>query len=379
MSQKERIRIILKKLKISGKIDTAALKDLTDEEKDLIRTLYGEKLTDESLEFLEELNAERDWEKVKARLDIKKPRMVPLWKNMMKYAAVFMGAVSLICLFRVMSTAPEEPGIAEDTIQLKTGDNRVKVIDQAGNQQIISASGEVVAVQQGNKIRYKTDLQTDKLVFHELQIPYGKIFEIELSDGTLIYLNSGTRIKYPVKFLDGRKREIFIDGEAYLKVAKDKAHPFLVRADAVTVEVLGTEFNISSYSEDAEIKTVLIEGSVAMRNSYDTNDKIVLKPGTKGAWNRTSRTTRTEDVDIELYTSWTKGELVFRDTPFDEALIKLERKYNVTIKNHNTQLRDKKLNARFSIEVESIEDVLKSIGEIFLYTYEIKDHQIIIR
>src|SRR5690606_6716919 len=130
---------------------------------------------------------------------------------------------------------------------------------------------------------------------------------------------------------------------------------------------------ISSYSEDAEIKTVLIEGSVAMRNSYDTNDKIVLKPGTKGAWNRTSRTTRTEDVDIELYTSWTKGELVFRDTPFDEALIKLERKYNVNIKNHNTQLRDKKLNARFSIEVESIEDVLKSIGEIFLYTYEIKD------
>ncbi|MGS2741079.1 FecR family protein [Sinomicrobium sp. M5D2P17] len=378
MSKKERISVILKKLKVSGKIDTEALKDLTDEEKDLIRTLYREKLTDESLDFLEELNADRDWEKVKARLDIKKPRVIPLWKNILKYAAVFTGAISLIYLFQVVSTSPGGPGIAEDTIRLKTGDNGIKIIDQAGNQQIVSASGEVIAEQQGNKIRYKTDLQTDKLVFHELQIPYGKIFEIELSDGTSIHLNSGTRIKYPVKFINSRKREVYIDGEAYLKVAKDKKHPFLVHADAVTVEVLGTEFNISSYREDTEIKTVLIEGSVAMSNSYDANDNIVLKPGTKGAWNRASRTTRTEDVNIELYTSWTKGELVFRDTPFDEALIKLERKYNVTIKNHNTRLRNKKLNARFSVEVESIEDVLKSIAELFPYKYEIKDRQIII-
>ncbi|WP_161554435.1 FecR family protein [Sinomicrobium soli] len=378
MSKKERISAILKKLKNSGTIDAEALKDLTEDEKRLIRDLHREKLTDESLDFLKELDADRDWKKVKDRMRPDRHRVKPIYKNVLKYAAVFAGMISLVYLFRVMLVSSREPGIAEDSIQLKTGDDRIEVIDQAGHQQIVSASGKVIAEQQGNKIRYEADVQADELVFHELRIPYGKIFEIELSDGTSIHLNSGTHIKYPVRFPDGHKREIYIDGEAYLKVAKDKEHPFLVHADAVTVEVLGTEFNISSYREDAEIKTVLIEGSVAMSNTYNTADNIVLKPGTKGAWNRASRTTRTEDVNVELYTSWTKGELVFRDTPFGEALIKLERKYNVTIKNNNTELAGKKLNARFSVEVEKIEDVLKSIEEIFPYTYNIKDDQIII-
>ncbi|MBC9798388.1 FecR family protein [Sinomicrobium weinanense] len=379
MLRKARIKQLLKKLKTSGEIAPEDLRGLTDAEKEVIRTLYDENLVDESLDFLESLNTDRELEKLKNRLNIPETPVIPMWKYLLKYAAVLAGAITVVYLYQVLFSSPPEYGIAEDAIKLRTGmDREIKVIDQTGSQQFVSASGEVIAEQQGNTIRYKPGAKVDELIFHELHIPYGKIFEVELSDGTQVHLNSGTRIKYPVKFSDPRKREVFIDGEAYFKVAKDKEHPFLVHADAVTVKVLGTEFNISSYREDAEVKTVLIEGSVAMTNSYNTGSKTILKPGTKGSWNRTSHTTRTEKVDIELYTSWTKGELVFRETPFEESLVKLERKYNVTIENRNPGLARKKLNARFSVDVESISDVLKSIGEVFAYNYEIKDRKIVI-
>ena len=178
-------------------------------------------------------------------------------------------------------------------------------------------------------------------------------------------------MRYPVKFLKGHKREVFIDGEAYFKVAKDKEHPFVVNADAVAVEVLGTEFNISSYKEDQEIKTVLVEGSISLSNSVNPKGNVMLKPGQKAAWSRAVHDTAIEEVDVDMYTGFIKGELVFRNIAFEDMAKKLERRYNVRIQNNNLLLKDKRLNARFNVEVESIEDVLKSINKIQPFQYKI--------
>jgi hypothetical protein len=311
-------------------------------------------------------------------MTVAKKQVVPLWKSIAKYAALFIGILTVVYFYRTQGESAIHHKISEESIKLKIGEDAVKVIREGETQQLVSASGKVVGAQKGNTISHDPDAEIDELVYNELEIPYGKIFDVKLSDGTLVHLNSGTKMRYPVKFLKEQKREVFIDGEAYFKVAEDKEHPFIVNADAVAVEVLGTEFNISSYKEDYEIKTVLVEGSVNMSNLMSSKDKIVLEPGQKAVWNRTAQTTKVDEVDVDLYTGWIKGEMIFRNATFKEMTKKLERRYNVDIQNNNRLLLEKRLNARFNVNVETIEDVLNYINEIQPLEYKLSGQNILI-
>ncbi len=122
----------------------------------------------------------------------------------------------------------------------------------------------------------------------------------------------------------------------------------------------------------------MIEGSVNMKNTIMPQDNIILKPGNKGSWHKTAHGTKIEKVDVEIYTSWMKGDLIFKGTTFENITKKLERKYNVKIENNNPALANKVLTAKFNSEIETIEDVLKSIGEIYPFDYEIDNKNILI-
>ncbi|WP_051947257.1 FecR family protein [Muricauda sp. MAR_2010_75] len=378
MSKEERLRGVLESIKASGKLDLHYLKDVSEEEKDIIKTLFHNGLVEEALEFISELNTDKELKELKDKLEDEEAErdVVPLWKSVVKYAAIFIGIFALTYFFQTEKTLEPQPAISDGSILLIMEKNGVKMIDQSDSRSILSNSGEVIAEQQGNILHYRADSNIDELVYNELEVPNGKMFDVELSDGTLVHLNSGTKLKYPVKFLHGQKREVFIEGEAYFKVAKDKAHPFVVNADDVAVQVLGTEFNLSSYKDDAEITTVLVEGSVSMTNTLQPQENMVLTPGTMGSWNKNERSAKMEEVDTELYTGWIKGELIFRNTTFQSMAKRLERKYNVIIENTNTALAEKVLTATFNANIESIEDVLKAIKEIHPLDYKITDQHI---
>ena len=374
----QNLKSVLVIIEQSGEIEVDVLQSLTQDEKEIVYTLFHENLVSEALVFLEEMDSDLEWKEFIEKVNVSKDQRFIHWRPLLKYAAIFVGViVAGYLVFRHNEIANQNP-ISETSIKLKMGDDNVEVIQEESSQQIVSASGEVLGVQKGNRISYKVDSEIGELVYNELEIPFGKIFEVELSDGTLVHLNSGTKIKYPVKFLNIGKREVFIEGEAYFKVAKDKKHPFVVHSDQVAVEVLGTIFNISSYADDREINTVLVEGSVKMSNTKVPKDNVMLKPGFKGSWGKVGSSISVEEVDVERYTSWINGELIFRNTSFSDMAKKLERKYNVSIKNNNLKLSEVKLNARFSTEFERIEDVLKSISEIYPFTYIITDRHILI-
>ncbi|MCK0191790.1 FecR domain-containing protein [Arenibacter sp. F20364] len=374
----ETLKSVLQSIEQSGQIKADGLQHLTKNETEIVNTLFHENLVSEALVFLEEMDTDAEWHLFMERTMVSKKQKFPFWRPVLKYAAIFVGVIMLGYMMLRQNTSVDELPITESTIKLKMGEDNVKLIQEGDSQQIVSSSGKVLGVQTGNRISYNTDSEIKDLVYNELEIPYGKIFQVELSDGTLVYLNSGTKIKYPVKFLNIGKREVFIEGEAYFKVAKDKNHPFVVHSDQVVVEVLGTEFNFSSYKEEAEIKTVLVEGSVSMSSLLRPQDQLVLVPGSKGAWNKSSNKINKENVDVDLYTGWLKGELVFRNMSFSDMTKKLERSYNVVIENNNELLNGKILNARFHVDIESIEDVMKSIGELHSFRYTIKDRKITI-
>ena len=266
----------------------------------------------------------------------------------------------------------------EITLQLENGE--IQVISAEKKSQIADADGNVVGNQNGNKIVYDTETTIDKLVYNTIKIPYGKRFELQLSDGTIVHLNSGTTLKYPVKFIASENRQVFLDGEAFFDVAKDKTHPFVVNADNLNIRVLGTHFNVSNYPEDKLTDVVLVEGSVGL---YTANEKFnaqkntILKPGFKGSFSKIDHQIKTKAVITDVYTAWIKGGLTFRDMTFKDISKKLERHYNVTIVNQNTKLSDEKFNASFGDE--PIAKVLSYFNEIHGIHYTLKNNEVLIK
>ncbi|MBP1221968.1 FecR family protein [Flavobacterium sp. 1355] len=263
-------------------------------------------------------------------------------------------------------------------LQLENGN--VQIISEDHSVQVRDSKGNIVGNQNGNKLVYEADSDTEKISYNTLKIPYGKKFELQLSDGTLVHLNAGTTLKYPVRFIAGENRQVFLDGEAFFDVAKDKKHPFIVNADNLNVRVLGTHFNVSNYPEDASTDVVLVEGSVGMYNTdedFDITKNTILKPGFKGSFQKSNNQISTKPVLTDIYTSWINGGLTFRNMTFKNIITKLERRYNVTIINKNEKLANEKFNASF--KEESIENVMSYFNDIHGINYTIKNNQILIK
>ncbi|MDA6072198.1 DUF4974 domain-containing protein [Flavobacterium sp. AC] len=265
-------------------------------------------------------------------------------------------------------------------IVLQLEDGKVQIISENNKVEVRDADGNIVGNQDGDKIVYDNNSDLEKTTYNTIKIPYGKKFKLELSDGTLVHLNAGTTLRYPVKFIAGENRQVFLDGEAFFDVAKDAKHPFIVNADALNVRVLGTHFNVSNYPEDAVTDVVLVEGSVGMYRSneeFDAAKNTILKPGFKGSFNRENALISTKPVITDIYTSWINGGLTFRNMTFKNIITKLERRYNVTIINKNEKLANEKFNASFSDE--SIEKVMSYFDDIHGINYTIKNNQILIK
>jgi ferric-dicitrate binding protein FerR (iron transport regulator) len=266
----------------------------------------------------------------------------------------------------------------EITLQLENGD--IQIISEDGTSIIKSADGTIIANHDKGKISYGNDTDVESLVYNTIKIPYGKRFELGLSDGTTVHLNSGTTMKYPVKFIKGQDRTVFVDGEAFFDVAKDKQHPFIVNADNLNVRVLGTHFNVSNYPEDETEDVVLVEGSVGLygaNEAFDAGKATMLEPGDKGTFSKNSSKIAKKQVTTQVYTAWIKGELVFRNMAFRNICRKLERRYNVTITNLDSKLANEKFNASF--KDEPIDKVLGYFKELHGFTYTINKNKILIQ
>ncbi len=268
---------------------------------------------------------------------------------------------------------------SENTITLQFDNGFSQIINEDGICQIYDKQGKMIGSQDGSQIIYNKDLDVDELVYNTLTVPYGKHFDIKLSDGTNVILNAGTSLKYPVKFINGKSREVYLSGEGYFDVAKDASHPFIVHTDAFEVRVLGTQFNITSYPDDNIANTVLVEGSVRMYeqgSAYDSETSALLEPGNKAAWSKNTKDISIQTVDTDLYTSWIRGKISFRHMPFKYIKKKLERHYNVEIINNNEDFDNKLFTASF--DVETIEQVLESFKKYDGINYRINHKQIII-
>lgn len=315
--------------------------------------------------------------------------VISLYAKRRSYAKYIAVAASLVILLsigwsfrntfnKVPDTLLLPKSSHEITLQLENGE--VQILAENGSTTVKDTKGALVGNQQGGTLVYNSAATEERLVYNTITIPFGKRFALELSDGTKVHLNSGTTLKYPKKFIAGLNRQVYLDGEAFFDVAKDKKHPFIVNADNLNVRVLGTHFNISSYSEDESTDVVLVEGSVGMyaaNAEFNSSVNTVLKPGYLGSFNKKNTQINTKSVVTDGYTSWIKGGLVFRNVAFKNIITKLERHYNVTIENQNQKLDTAVFYANFSDE--PIEKVLSYFNDVYGIKYTINKNQILIK
>ncbi|NOY47300.1 MAG: DUF4974 domain-containing protein, partial [Chlorobi bacterium] len=273
-------------------------------------------------------------------------------KKVFKYAAVAILFISVGYYIHVENKTEkiDVTTIKKNEIILQLDNGNIKVLSEDGTEKVVNKDGIVIGSQKGNQLIYDKKPNIEKLVYNTLTVPYGKRFELKLSDGTHIYLNAGTSLKYPVKFLKGKNRQVFLNGEAFFDVTKDANHPFIVNMNNVGIKVFGTKFNASSYPENEAINTVLVEGSVSIfnnNNEYDEKTAMLLNPGYMASWNKYNKRISIEKADVAMHTAWIDGRILFRHLPFKNIIKQLERHYDVTIMNNNKKLDEEFFTASF--------------------------------
>ena len=221
-------------------------------------------------------------------------------------------------------------------------------------------------------IRNDRFITEGQLAYSEIIAPPGSRIKIDLPDGSTAWLNHGTVLKYPQKF-SKKSRELFISGEAYFNVIKEKNHPFILKTSDVDIHVLGTSFNVMAYNDDQDIEVTLETGSLDLYYSSQdkSTDKIAsLKPGDRIVIDRDSRKISKHYGNTDVYTAWKDGIIIFRDDLMDVIVKKLERWYDVEIELVSEELTKYRFTATFTDE--TLPQVLHLLSVAVPIDYTIK-------
>lgn len=300
--------------------------------------------------------------------------------NYLKIAAIMVLALGTWFIWQNNTNAhlPEEIFQPKsEAITLELEDGSIQILNLSTTTSIKDAEGKVVGSSSKDGLVYNPENQNQKIKYNTLKIPFGKKFQLQLADGTKVFLNSGTTFRFPTAFPSQGNRIVFLNGEGFFDVSKDKKHPFKVNTDALSVQVLGTRFNVNAYDNQEQLDVVLVEGKVALSTTAEMNkESVQLMPGFKGSLLKEAITITTEKVNVKPYIAWMSGTLVFKNSKFENIAKILERNYNVKIIVKNKALNDEKFNATFSNE--SVESLLNHLGESYPIKYSIKNNTVYI-
>jgi len=198
---------------------------------------------------------------------------------------------------------------------------------------------------------------SEPINYNEVYTTFGTRTLLTLSDGSVVWLNSGSRIKYPDKFAN-KERKVSLEGEAYFEVQSDPTKPFIVHTSTIDVKATGTKFNVQAYKSSPNVKVSLVAGKVTVYQSNKPEKPISeLKPDYQFTFDTLTGENKLKQDDMYKFTSWIDGKLVFRNDPLTEVIERLNQLYNVDIEITENELKEYHYRATF--ENESLDEILK--------------------
>jgi len=211
---------------------------------------------------------------------------------------------------------------------LTLSDGKKVLLDSLGNGIVANQNGTKIILKNGLLVYDKEGKSTGGMVYNTMSTPKGRQYQVRLPDGTQVWLNSESSITYPTLFA-GNERKVEITGEAYFEVTKNPKMPFRVKMNGqAEAEVLGTHFNINAYTNEAAIKTTLLEGSVKITSG---SDKAMLSPGQQAQLSTSKKIRIVKNVEIEKIMAWKNGLFNFEGADLDDVMRQLSRWYDIDV------------------------------------------------
>lgn len=349
------------------------------------KKILASKNFDERNQLYNSINIEQAWIEVSAKLI--SPAKNQTWKIVFKYAAAILIPVLLaITGYWYFNDQPKEI-IHPQMVDIQPGSNNAVLVLANGKsfdltndsiKEVIEKDGTVIK-NNNKELNYSSqDLKDQKQsMMNTLIVPRGGEYHVVLSDGTRLFVNSMSKLVFPVKFC-GHTREItLVEGEAYFEVAKDKTKPFIVNVKGMNVEVLGTSFNIKAYPDDTYSYTTLVEGKVKL-NLNDQPSKIqFLEPNQQAIFNPSSVGMEIQKVDAKQVVQWTNGKYSFTNQTLDEIMKTLSRWYDFDYRYENEDLGQIRFEGGLN-KYESIEPIIDIINKTEKVRVSVKGREVII-
>ena len=277
------------------------------------------------------------WQRVNKRTRAKgSRRMIRGW---MKYAALFILFLGIVSLWRVYDNKEKPIVAAVQSDSILPGRLKAELILANGERIVLDSEArskemEALGIKLENDtvnglLKYEAGAVDNSIgmKYNTLNVPKGGEYSLILPDGSRVWLNSETTLRFPVQFAGG-KRVVYLSGEAYFQVKKDTSAAFHVCTKQQKITVLGTTFNVSAYENDRFTETTLIEGKVAVEGGAE---RVVMKPSEQYILDKRSGVGELKEVETEFYTSWIDGKFYFTSFTFEEIVKKLERWYDFTM------------------------------------------------
>ncbi|MFI1772399.1 FecR family protein [Thalassobellus citreus] len=330
------------------------------------------------------IDIEKAWNKIANRIDNSKPRKI-YWK--VGVASVITVSLTLGYFFKntiSTNTTDNSPTIVKENIILPGTDKAVLTLDDGS--QIALEKGASFQNKNinsnGERLIYNKNEENEdsKIVYNYLTIPRGGQFFVKLSDGTQVWLNSESQLKFPVNFKKGKARKVeLVYGEAYFDVSPSSNHKgdgFKVYNNKQEIHVLGTEFNLKAYKDEANIYTTLVEGKVTL--SYE-DKKLSLLPNQQSNINTENNQVFTKTVDVYNEISWKNGVFSFKGKPLKEIMKTVSRWYDVDVIFENKELENITFKGVLG-KNQKFEEILMTIKTLsILEDYEINNKRIILK
>lgn len=326
---------------------------------------------------LERANKKDVWNQIQTK--IRRNRRIKVKQQLMKIAAVLFIAFSVGgFLYTINKNA-----VHHEPIAILPGRNQAMLVLSGGEKyqlnekvnlkekgiQISNDSKELVYSKVTKKV------SEDQVVYNTIIIPKGGEYKLTLADGTKIWLNSNSKLRYPSQFGNG-DRKVQLEGEAFFHVARDTNHPFIVDVTTAKIKVLGTSFNVNAYNDQDEIFTTLVEGKVEVNDDFYGASQELL-PNDQLCFNKLNGKISKKIVDTRLYTAWKDGRFVFKNRSLENIMISLSRWYDVDVFFLTNSIKELKYTgdvARYD-NINSILDMIEVTNKV---KFTIKDRSVMI-
>ena len=298
-------------------------------------------------------------------------------------AAVVIAMIGSILIMEYSRTEPTtltptfgEAGSSKAILTLANGE-KISLTEQT-HRYITTSEGNLIQQDSiGHLHIYAIDSNHQKQTVCQnnvIWVPQGGEYHLILSDGTKVWLNAETKLKFPARF-SGDKRIVELSGEAYLEVTSNASKPFIIRTDGIDVKVLGTSFGVRSYQEETSIFTTLVSGSVEVQG---THGKVRLTPSHQAVYDKNSKDIAIKQVNTELYTGWKNGKMLYDNCPLEEILRDLKRWYSFEVFYTNSQSKQIPftLNIRKYEKIDGVLELMQKTGRVH---FDIKGDTIIVK